>query len=169
MLPAYIKRGDCYIWSARALVCDIRTRSSFIMNITFVLCSKRSKKSKRRTFAFKVRSLLFLAYREGTLTLYRACLSCLYIRCVLILITNLLTIVLRFEARFCWFLTYKNITFRHKHKTWSMHAVVFGLFWFTEEGKLHLECAFLGFCACVGISFIERGMCGFALVLVYGL
>ena len=26
-----------------------------------------------------------------------------------------------------------------------------------------------GFCACVGISFIERGMCGFALVLVYGL
>ena len=29
-LTAYIKRGDCYIWSARALVCDIRTRSSFI-------------------------------------------------------------------------------------------------------------------------------------------
>ena len=25
------------------------------------------------------------------------------------------------------------------------------------------------FCACVGISFIERGMCSFALVLVYGL
>ena len=48
------------------------------MNITFVLCSKRSKKSKRRTFAFKVRLLLFLAYREGTLNLYRACLSWLY-------------------------------------------------------------------------------------------
>ena len=48
------------------------------MNITFVLCSKRSKKSKRRTFAFKVRFLLFLAYREGTLNLYRACLSWLY-------------------------------------------------------------------------------------------
>ena len=45
------------------------------MNITFVLCNKRSKKSKRRTFAFKVRLLLFLAYREGTLNLYRACLS----------------------------------------------------------------------------------------------
>ena len=76
------------------------------MNITFVLCNKRSKKSKRRTFAFKVRLLLFLAYREGTLNLYRACLSrldeknttfeyyifgaclsCLYIRCVLILIS----------------------------------------------------------------------------------
>ena len=25
------------------------------------------------------------------------------------------------------------------------------------------------FCACVGLWFIERGMCGFALVLVYGL
>ena len=92
------------------------------MNITFVLRSKRSKKSKRRTFAFKVRLLLFLAYREGTLNLYRACLSwlhkeistfeyyifgaclsCHYIRCVLILIINLLTIVLRFEARFFWF------------------------------------------------------------------
>ena len=88
------------------------------MNITFVLCSKRSKKSKRRTFAFKVRLLLFLAYREGTLNLYKACLSwlykeilclnitffgaclsCLYIRCVLILIINLLTIVLTFQAR----------------------------------------------------------------------
>ena len=41
--------------------------------------------------------------------------------------------------------------------------------WFIERRILHLECAFLGFCACVGISFIERGMCGFALVLVYGL
>ena len=48
------------------------------MNITFVLCSKRSKKSKRRTFAFKVRLLLFLAYRDGTLNLYRACLSWLH-------------------------------------------------------------------------------------------
>ena len=133
----------------RACVCDIRTRSSFIMNITctFVLCSKRSKKSKRRTFAFKVRLLLFLAYREGTLNLFRAMLSWLhkeilhlnitflvlaylafFIRCVLILIINLLTIVLRFEARFFWFLTYKNITFRHKHKTQSVHTVVFGLF-----------------------------------------
>ena len=41
------------------------------MNITIVLCSKRSKKSKRRTFAFKVRLLLFFEYREGTLNLYR--------------------------------------------------------------------------------------------------
>ena len=48
------------------------------MNITFVLCSKRSKKSKRRTFAFKVRLLLFLAYREGTLNLYKARLSWIY-------------------------------------------------------------------------------------------
>ena len=48
------------------------------MNITFVLCSKRSKKSNRRTFAFKVRLLLFLAYREGTLNLYRACLPWLH-------------------------------------------------------------------------------------------
>ena len=34
-------------------------------------------------------------------------------------------------------------------------------FWvvlFTEEGKLHLECVFLGFCACVGLWFIERGI-----------
>ena len=37
------------------------------MNITFVLCSKRSKKRKRRTFAFKVRLLLFLGYRERVL------------------------------------------------------------------------------------------------------
>ena len=42
--------------------------------------------------------------------------------------------------------------------------MVFGLIWFTEEGKLHLECTFLGFCTCVGLWFIERGMCGFALV-----
>ena len=35
----YIKRGDCHIWSARALVCGIRTRSSFIMSQCFVLCS----------------------------------------------------------------------------------------------------------------------------------
>ena len=27
---------------------------------------------------------------------------------------------------------------------------------FIEQGKLHLECAFLGFCACVGLWFIER-------------
>ena len=47
------------------------------MNITFVLCSKRSKKRKRRTFAFKVRLLLLLAYR-GALNLYRACLSWLH-------------------------------------------------------------------------------------------
>ena len=45
------------------------------MTITIVLCSKRSKKSKRKTFAFKVRLLLFFEYREGTLNLYRACLS----------------------------------------------------------------------------------------------
>ena len=36
--------------------------------------------------------------------------------------------------------------------------MVFGMFWFNEEGKLHLECAFLGFCACVGLWFIERGI-----------
>ena len=54
------------------------------MNITFVLCSKRSKKSKRRTFAFKVRLLLFLAYREGTLNFCRACLSWLYKEILLI-------------------------------------------------------------------------------------
>ena len=47
--------------------------------------------------------------------------------------------------------------------------MVFGLIWFTEEGKLHLECTFLGFCTCVALWFIERGMCGFALVLLYGL
>ena len=48
------------------------------MNITFVLCSKRSKKSKQRKVAFKVRLLVFLAYRKGTLNLYRARLSWLY-------------------------------------------------------------------------------------------
>ena len=37
-----------------------------------------------------------------------------------------------------------------------MHTVVFGLFCFKEEGKLHLECAFLSFCACVGLWFIEE-------------
>ena len=30
--------------------------------------------------------------------------------------------------------------------------------WFIERGILHLECAFLGFCACVGLLFIERGI-----------
>ena len=30
--------------------------------------------------------------------------------------------------------------------------------WFIERGILHLECAFLGFCACVGLWFIERGI-----------
>ena len=43
------------------------------MNITFVLCCKRSKKSKRRTFAFKVRLLLFFG-----VNLYRACLCRLH-------------------------------------------------------------------------------------------
>ena len=43
------------------------------MNITFVLCCKRSKKSKRRTFAFKVRLLLFFG-----VNLYRACLCWLH-------------------------------------------------------------------------------------------
>ena len=33
--------------------------------------------------------------------------------------------------------------------------VLIGL-WFIERGILHLECAFLGFCACVGLWFIER-------------
>ena len=31
-------------------------------------------------------------------------------------------------------------------------------FMFIERGILHLECAFLGFCACVGLWFIERGI-----------
>ena len=30
--------------------------------------------------------------------------------------------------------------------------------WFIEQRILHLECAFLGFCACVGLWFIERGI-----------
>ena len=30
--------------------------------------------------------------------------------------------------------------------------------WFIERGIFHLECAFLGFCAFVGLWFIERGI-----------
>ena len=30
--------------------------------------------------------------------------------------------------------------------------------WFIERRILHLEGAFLGFCACVGLWFIERGI-----------
>ena len=48
--------------------------------------------------------------------------------------------------------------------------------WFVERRILHLVCAFLGFCACVGLWCIERGILHwsapflvFALVLVYGL
>ena len=71
------------------------------MNITFVLCSKRSKKSKRRTFAFKVRLLLFLAYREGTLNLYRACLSWLYKEILRLKITFLVLAYLAFTFDAC--------------------------------------------------------------------
>ena len=71
------------------------------MNITFVLCSKRSKKSKRRTFAFKVRLLLFLAYREGTLNLYRACLSWLYKEILRLNITFLVLTYLAFTFGAC--------------------------------------------------------------------
>ena len=66
------------------------------MNITFVLCSKRSNKSKRRTFAFKVRLLLFLAYREGTLNIDRACLSWLYKEILRLNITFLVLTYLAF-------------------------------------------------------------------------
>ena len=42
--------------------------------------------------------------------------------------------------------------------------------WFVERGILHLECAFLGFCACVGLWFIERGIlqleCAFLAVRI---
>ena len=71
------------------------------MNITFVLCSKRSKKSKRRTFAFKVRLLLFLAYREGTLNLYRACSSWLYKEILRLNITFLVLAYLTFTFCAC--------------------------------------------------------------------
>ena len=71
------------------------------MNITFVLCSKRSKKSKRRTFAFKVRLLLFLAYREGTLNLYRACLSWLHKKILHLNITFLVLAYLAFTFGAC--------------------------------------------------------------------
>ena len=71
------------------------------MNITFVLCSKRSKKSKRRTFAFKVRLLLFLAYREGTLNFYRACLSWLHKEILHLNITFLMLAYLSFTCGAC--------------------------------------------------------------------
>ena len=71
------------------------------MNITFVLCSKRSKKRKRRTFAFKVRLLLFLAYREGTLNLYRACLSWLHKEILHLNITFLVLAYLAFTFGAC--------------------------------------------------------------------
>ena len=71
------------------------------MTITIVLCSKRSKKSKRRTFAFKVRLLLFLAYREGTLNLYRACLSWLYKEILRLNITFLVLAYLAFTFGAC--------------------------------------------------------------------
>ena len=81
------------------------------MNITFVLCSKRSKKSKRRTFAFKVRLLLFLAYREGTLNLYRACLSWLYKEIVRLKITFLVLAYLAFTFGACLLRSsYENAT-----------------------------------------------------------
>ena len=42
--------------------------------------------------------------------------------------------------------------------------------WFIERGILHLEFAFLGFCACVGLWFIERGIlqleCAFLAVRI---
>ena len=44
---------------------------------SYTVCRSVRIKSKRRTFAFKVRLLLFLVYREGTLNLYRACLEIL--------------------------------------------------------------------------------------------
>ena len=87
--------------AVHALVCDIIARSSFIVNITFVLCSKRSKKSKRRTFAFKVRLLLFLAYREGTLNLDRACLSWLHKEILHLNITFLVLACLAFTFDAC--------------------------------------------------------------------
>ena len=71
------------------------------MNITFVLCSKRSKKSKRRTFAFKVRLLLFFEYREGTLNLYRACSSWLYKEILRLNITFLVLAYLTFTFCTC--------------------------------------------------------------------
>ena len=72
------------------------------MNITFVLCSKRSKKSKRRTFAFKVRLLLFLACREGTLNLYRVCLSWLYKEIIRLNITFFVLAYLAFTFGACF-------------------------------------------------------------------
>ena len=71
------------------------------MNITFVLCSKCSKKSKRRTFALKVFLLLFLAYREGTLNLYKACLSWLYKEILCLNITFLVLAYLAFTFGAC--------------------------------------------------------------------
>ena len=45
---------------------------------------------------------------------------------------------------------------------WSAPFLIFALvlagLWFIERRILHLECAFLGFCACVGLWFIERGI-----------
>ena len=71
------------------------------MNITFALCSKRSNKRKRRTFAIKVRLLLFLAHREGTLNIDRACLSWLYKEILLLNITFLVLIYLAFTFGAC--------------------------------------------------------------------
>ena len=71
------------------------------MSQCFVLCSKRSKKSKRIKFAFKVRLLLFLAYREETLNLYKACLSWLYKEILRLNITFLVLAYLAFTFGAC--------------------------------------------------------------------
>ena len=93
---------------------------------------------------------------------------------VLILIINLLTIVLTFQARLFWFFTYNNITFRHKHKNlerayrgfWVVliyrgRKITFGvclprllsLCWFMVYRTRNVW-----LCACVGLWFIERGI-----------
>ena len=86
---------------------------------------------------------------------------------MLILNINSLTIVLTFEASLSWCLTYKNITFKHKHKTcipWFL-----GCFDLTKKENYVWSVPFLffslvlvygllrnvWFCDCVGISFIE--------------
>ena len=49
-----------------------------------------------------------------------------------------------------------------EYYTWSAPFLVFALMLVyglqNEELILHLECAFLGFCACFGLWFIERGI-----------
>ena len=61
--------------------------------------------------------------------------------------------------RLCWFMVYRtrNITFG-VCLSWFLR-----LCWFMVYRRV------CGYCACVGTSFIERGTCDFALVLVYGL